>query len=226
MIFKARVSGCAVFVALAFPVGAQADIIKYVDENGTLHFTDHAPAQSYTVYIKEKTVKRAGPAKRRRNFSREIRTAGEKHGVDYNLIRSVIKAESDFDPDAVSRAGAKGLMQLMPGTARRYGVKDVHDPSENINGGTGYLKYLIKKYNGDVRMALAAYNAGESAVEEYSGIPPYRETRKYVSKVMTFYEKLSGRRTGSGGHNIVYRYLDENGTLVLTDTPRIELKSH
>ncbi|MCW0399256.1 Membrane-bound lytic murein transglycosylase F [Xanthomonas sacchari] len=118
-------------------------------------------------------------------YSTEIAYAVARTGVDEALIRSVIHAESAYQPNAVSRTGAQGLMQLMPATARRFGVADSVDPAQNILGGATYLRWLLNRYSGDTTLAVAAYNAGEGAVDKYGGIPPYQETRQYVSKVAT-----------------------------------------
>jgi len=122
------------------------------------------------------------------SFSQLIAQAAEKYGVDADLIEAVIQAESNFDADAVSSAGAQGLMQLMPATARGLGVTDAFDPAQNINGGVKLLSQLLNQYDGNVKLALAAYNAGPGAVAKYDGIPPYKETQKYVSKVLDFYQ--------------------------------------
>lgn len=195
------------------------NIIKFEDANGTIHFTDVTVPRSYTVYIKEKTVKRLEKQEKKMRFADEIRIAGNRHGVDRHLIQSVIQAESDFDPLAVSRAGARGLMQLMPETARRYDVDNVYNPAQNINGGTRHLKYLMNKYGGNVKIALAAYNAGETVVANYSGIPPYPETKTYIARVLQFYKEQTGKDIGRKEKMRIYRYVDANGTLILTDTP-------
>jgi soluble lytic murein transglycosylase-like protein len=122
------------------------------------------------------------------SFSQLIEQAAEKYGVDADLIEAVIQAESNFDADAVSSAGAQGLMQLMPATARSLGVTNAFDPAQNINGGVKLLSQLLNQYDGNVKLALAAYNAGPGAVAKYDGIPPYKETQKYVSKVLDFYQ--------------------------------------
>lgn len=119
-------------------------------------------------------------------FSEIITAAAEKYDVDASLIKAVIKAESNFDPDAVSSSGAQGLMQLMPATATSLGVDDPFDPEQNIFGGTKFLHRLLDKYNNNVSLALAAYNAGPGAVDKYGGIPPYTQTQTYVKRVLNY----------------------------------------
>src|SRR4051794_1933243 len=123
------------------------------------------------------------------SLDQHVMRAGETNGVDADFIRSVIKAESGANPKAVSRKGAQGLMQLMPATATKLGVKDSFDPGQNVNGGTQFLRELLEKYNGDAAKALAAYNAGPHRVQQYNGVPPYRETRLYVASVIRDYNR-------------------------------------
>jgi soluble lytic murein transglycosylase-like protein len=149
-----------------------------------------------------------------------IRGLAREHGVPPDLIHSIIQAESNYNHRAVSHKGARGLMQLMPATARQYGVKDVFDPRENIIGGIRYLKDLMKLYNRNTKLVLAAYNAGQHAVEKYGGIPPYRETINYIQKIQRSY-----RRSTIGPSTEIYRYVDDKGRVVLTNN-YFEYKSH
>lgn len=138
---------------------------------------------------------------RRSKYDPIIETYAAKYAVDPTLVRAVIQVESDFDPLTVSHKGARGLMQLMPATAKRFGVTKVHDPEQNIHGGVRYLAYLLELF-GDMPRAPAAYNAGEGAVMKYGGIPPYQETSTYVVRAMTVYY---GRPYGSGAMTIAGR---------------------
>jgi soluble lytic murein transglycosylase-like protein len=182
---------------------AQANIYRSVDRNGTAMFTNVVPTEGrWELYVKTKpTPARAEPAYDARRFTvdnrsryaSQIQAAAAANNVEAALIRAVISVESGYNPSAVSRTGAIGLMQLMPETASRYNVADSHDPAQNISGGAQYLRDLLRMFNYDLRLAIAAYNAGEQAVMKYGNrIPPYRETLAYVPKVMKFYERYRG----------------------------------
>ncbi len=131
-------------------------------------------------------------------YAAEIRAAATQHGVDEAVVRAIIHAESSFNPNALSRVGAQGLMQLMPATARRFGVSNSFDPGQNIRGGVQYLAWLLKRYNGDLTLAAAGYNAGEGAVDKYKGVPPYSETRRYVERVRVLADRYRGVLAGNG----------------------------
>jgi soluble lytic murein transglycosylase-like protein len=128
-----------------------------------------------------------------------IQTASEKYGVDADLVFSVIAAESNFNPKAISRRGARGLMQLLPTTAARLGVKDIFDPGQNIDAGTRYLRDLLKSYRGDLAMTLAAYNAGPGAVQRYGRVPPYNETIAYVRAIRKTYAQRKSKVDAATG---------------------------
>ena len=154
-------------------------------------------------------------------YDEPIRRIAKKYRVEHTLIHSIIRAESNYDRFAVSSKGALGLMQLMPATAIQYGVKNVFDPTENIEGGVKYLKDLIKLYNGKTKLVLAAYNAGQEAVKKYNGIPPYRETRNYISKIMN---RFGYNKDYIKGKTVIYKFYDKDGKLWMTDDRTFYLK--
>jgi soluble lytic murein transglycosylase-like protein len=141
-----------------------------------------------------------------------------RHGVDPRLVESVIRAESAFNPTAVSRTGARGLMQLMPQTAAMLGVRDSFDPRQNIEGGVRHLRYLLDRYPGNVSLAVAAYNAGEGAVDSHRGIPPFAETQQYVQRVLGG-SAVSYSRTVGPLPKSVYRYSGSDGTVTYSNLP-------
>jgi soluble lytic murein transglycosylase len=175
-----------------FPIPARADIFTYIDRNGIIHFTNVPTAADCRVFIKEKKAKiRYSVPDLYDHF---ISAAAENHGVSFSLLKAVIKAESDFNPMAVSPKGAVGLMQIMPQNFQLLNVSDPYDPWENIMGGAEYLRYLLDIFDGELSLALAAYNAGPTRVQRCKGIPPIRETKEYVQRVMKYYQYLLSRK--------------------------------
>ena len=154
-------------------------------------------------------------------YAREIAEASARYAVPERLIWAVIRVESGFDRRAVSPKGARGLMQLMPETAAMLGVRDPFDPRQNIHGGTRHLRSLMERFRHDVRLAVAAYNAGEKPVAQYRGVPPYPETRDYVTQVMRFYRRARGGPTSSARGELragdVRRIVEPNGTVLYTN---------
>ncbi|MEN6559790.1 MAG: lytic transglycosylase domain-containing protein [Acidobacteriota bacterium] len=150
----------------------------------------------------------------RKLYNPIVKKVAGKHRIDPELVHIVIRAESNYDAFAISSAGAMGLMQLMPATALQYGVRNVFDAAQNIEGGVRYLKDLVKLYNGQTRLVLAAYNAGQEAVRKYKGIPPYPETRSYIAGIMKSYKKPTVT-----SKNPTFMVKDENGRTVLVNDP-------
>ncbi|MSQ68139.1 MAG: lytic transglycosylase domain-containing protein [Gammaproteobacteria bacterium] len=183
---------------LGLPLATLADIYKYTDKYGRVFLTDRPSHSGYKRLVKtwkgwspsaSKSINYRLLTENRKRFSRTIDQAARVHKLPTALVHAVITAESAYDPDAVSSAGAVGLMQLMPATAQRYGVDDRKDPNANVAGGTRYLKDLLGMFNNDLTLAIAAYNAGENAVISYGRkIPPYEETQAYVRRVLQYYK--------------------------------------
>ena len=196
----------ASLVVLALAAGAvvatdaRADIYQYTDSEGVLHFTNSKPANGQgRIYLKGEGQHRAWTGTpvppsdhdpgRYTRYDEHIRAAAALYQIPEQLVRAVIRVESDYDPRAVSRSGACGLMQLMPSTAEILQVRDIHDPRENIFGGTRFLRILANSFNGDLALTIAGYNAGEDAVVRAGGIPNIPETQDYVVKVTRFYRR-------------------------------------
>ena len=193
-------------MAASWALPASADIYSFKDERGVVHFTNIPNTDKRFKLVRKEEgtspyARAAGQpqyqlpsAEAIKKYSPMISSIAHSMGVDVALVHAVISAESGYNPVAVSRTGARGLMQLMPETAKRYGVQNVHDPMENIMGGVRYLRDLLTLFNGNLELAIAAYNAGENAVIRAGNrIPPYAETVQYVPKVIGFYHKFQSR---------------------------------
>lgn len=165
-----------------------ADVYRYVDKDRIIPLSNVSHEPQFKVWARERPVHiRVGTDIGR--YDGLIAGTAGKYDLDFALVKAVIKAESNFNTNAVSRKGAKGLMQLMPQMASVLGVNDCFDPSDNIDGGIRFLRYLLDTYQGDLSLAMAAYNAGEGAVAKYRGIPPFSETRNYVRRVLEHYDQ-------------------------------------
>lgn len=199
-----RVAVAAVLIALfggALPPATRGDIYWFQDEQGVVHMSNVPVDQRFRFKERERVdreikVLAGRPLKR---YDGLIDKVARAEGLDTALLRAVVATESNFDPDAISKKGALGLMQLMPETARRMGVTDPFHPAENLEAGARHLRRLIDRYRGELTLALSAYNAGERAVDRYKGIPPFPETQNYVQKVLKAYGKeMSGQRSSGG----------------------------
>ena len=178
-------------VLIVYPTSA--DIYRYEDDEGIIHFTDAPTDRRFKIFMRD--LKKDKQLRTKLQLSRSVNPAeyehiisacASKYGVNASLIKAVIHAESGYNPNAVSRKGASGLMQLMPGTARSLKVSNSFDPKDNVEGGVKYLRFLLDTFHGDVSLAVAAYNAGLNKVAKYGGIPPYNETRTYVNRVLSY----------------------------------------
>lgn len=183
-------------LTLAAAAPASADFYSYVDSSGVVHITNVPVSSEYKWMMQERdgatTVNHRRAYSNNSDFDEIIKTLSARYGIDPHLVKAIVKAESDFDPSAVSSSGARGLMQLMPDTAALMGVKDIHDPVENVEGGIRYLNRMLEKFAWKVPLAVAAYNAGETAVAKYGRIPPYSETQDYVKRVLRYYRAYKG----------------------------------
>ncbi len=190
-----------------------SEIYQFVDPSGVIHFTNVPTDPRY----KRRNLKAINPFR----FERQIREhdidafidgAAEHYEVDPALIKAMIRVESNFDPNAVSSAGAEGLMQIMPKTAEVLEIAHPFDPEENIAGGTRYIRYLLDRFAQDIKLALAAYNAGPESITKYGGVPPYAETKRYISKVLHFYEHYLAQEE-------VYQATNSKGDILLSNRP-------
>lgn len=234
----------AVLCALVLAPTAYADVYKYVDADGVLCFTD-APLlnKGETVYRDKPSAAKTPKAARHKNagknyaartypavstdeYRQYVTNTASKYEIEPDLIHAVIKTESNGNHRAVSRKGAMGLMQLMPSTANDMNVTNPFNPEENIEGGTRYLRYLLEKFNGNISLALAAYNAGPKTVERHGAIPPIFETREYVKRVLSLYK---GKQQYDLSDSVrpsqptaVYKVVLEDGTILFTNSALVK----
>lgn len=182
---------------ISFVLPAAADIYKYEDSDGVVHFSDSPTDSRFKIFMRD--------IRKERKLRTSFRLAGNpeeyeslinryalEYAVDRSLVKAVIHAESGYNPNAISRKGAQGLMQLMPKTAEHLKVADSFDPAQNIKGGVRYLRFLLDTCKGDETLALAAYNAGLTRVSKYGGVPPFAETRNYVDRVLSYRKNYKG----------------------------------
>jgi soluble lytic murein transglycosylase len=225
-------------MAVSMPTFADADVFTKRGAGGVLEATNLPDREGFQLAYRSKGPVthapdfRLSPANNRR-YDLFIQEASSLHGVDQGLVRAVIQVESEFDARAVSRAGARGLMQIMPATAERFGVADPFDPRQNILGGVKYLRKLLNMFDGDVSLAVAGYNAGEHAVQRHNGVPPYKETQGYVRKILSLLGGAQERPPSASASRVaaataepvqkkpgvIYKWRDSQGRMFLSDTP-------
>src|SRR5271169_5972918 len=221
--------GAFALCAASYAPGASAQIARTVDTSGREMFVNAdtpvaiklaAVRARKTIYLPAESTF-MGPSRPAMSIDRDgaeklVKEAAERHNVDPALVRAVIETESNWNPSAYSRKGAGGLMQLIPTTAQRYGANDVFNPQQNIDAGVRHLKWLLERYNGNLDLALAAYNAGEGAVDRAHGIPSYRETRNYVQKVQDAYFRPGSGRLENAFERpyTIHREVDANGRII------------
>ena len=199
---------CISIIILAYSTSCLADIYKYIDDNGVAHFTNAPRDSKYRKFMSE------GSTSNTHTYDHIIDRKAIKYDIEPAIIEAVITAESNWDPKARSNKGAIGLMQLMPGTAKDMKISDPYNPEENIEAGTRYLRYLMNRFDDDLDLALAAYNAGPSRVEKAGGIPSIKETRMYVKSVKSFYQGYSRNKITP-----IYKFTFKDGTLLYTNNP-------
>ena len=224
-----RLGLAALAVVVLAAVPASAETYRFVESDGTVHFTNtptdpHYQRMGFTSGPERGWLRLPLPLPDLAPYAREIREAAERYGVEEALIKAVIRVESGFNSRAVSPKGARGLMQLMPGTASMLGVRDVFDPWQNIDGGVRHLRGLIDRFGNDLKLALAAYNAGEQAVVNHRGIPPYRETRDYVTRIVGLFAPAPAAATTAAvpaapEPRQTYRVEAPDGTVIYTNIP-------
>lgn len=198
MLIVSRKTFMLLLMSMILTSPVTADIYKYVDKHGRVTLTDKPKNDQYKRLVKtwkgwdeqKSQIAIKDFDKNKKKYTNTINYYASHHRLPKALLHAVIAAESAYDADAISKTGAVGLMQLMPATAKQYGVRNRRDPSDNINGGTLYLKYLLQMFDNNLVLALAAYNSGENTVKKYGNkIPPFKETQNYIRKVIAFYRK-------------------------------------
>jgi soluble lytic murein transglycosylase-like protein len=226
--------GASVFLGALACCGnpANAQIAKVVDDSGRRFFINAepvsplklGPATSHAALYMPEQASFTGRGRPAFSIDRDgaeklVREAADRHNVDPALIRAVIETESNWNSSAISRKGAVGLMQLMPGTAQRFGAKEFYSPQQNVDAGVKYLKTLLERYDGNLDLALAAYNAGEGAVDRAHGIPAFRETRNYVQKVQNAYFRPGSGRLADLFSNprAIHKNVDPSGRIIFSN---------
>ena len=180
---------CTIFITFLSVLPSYADIYLYIDKEGNYYFTDTPKSSEYRLFIREKRPKSLRLHSTNK-YDKYIEEASTRHGVAFSLLKAIMKVESDFDPRAVSKKGAKGLMQIMPQNFELLRIRNPFNPRENILGGAQYLTQLLNQFNGSTELALAAYNAGPDTVSNARGIPHIKETENFVKQVMKYYRGL------------------------------------
>jgi soluble lytic murein transglycosylase-like protein len=231
-LIRTALAVCAVFSASFFAKGASGQISKVLDDDGRQFFVNAEPRLTAklsatkprtNIYMPAESsfTGRNHPAMEigRDGVEKLVREAADRHRVDPALVRAVIETESNWNPKAWSHKGAGGLMQLIPTTAQRYGAYDVFDPQQNIDAGVKHLKWLLQRYNGNLDLALAAYNAGEGAVDRVHGVPAYRETQNYVQKVQNAYFRPGSGRLADAYVNThaIHKDVASDGRIIFTN---------
>ena len=220
--FRFRAALMAVWIGLGWssllPLLAADRITAFRDSRGRVVFVNEQPPEP----LQSTAISTAadGITEVPETLDGVIASAAQRHQVDPDLVRAVVRVESNFNPRAVSPSGAMGLMQLVPATARRFGVGNAFDPGANVDGGVRYLKHLMTMFRGDLRLSLAAYNAGENAVGRYRGVPPYEETRNYLRKISQHYSIPSSQPAVVEKEQKaeIAKFVDEKGIVHFTNT--------
>lgn len=220
MNIKARITVSAMIFFLSAAVSVYAQITVKQDKYGRIIVSNMDGDSHYKYVGKPKSanyVKTPGAVDVPPYYLAKIQKLAKRHKLKESLILAVAKAESSFNPFAVSHKGAVGIMQLMPDTARQYGVYNRYNVDQNLEGGIKHLKYLYDKYNQNLPLTLAAYNAGEDAVSKYKGVPPYKETRNYIKRVMNYMGLSYNSSVSSKVRQKIYKIVTEDGRVIITD---------